>query len=245
MCSIILITRVAGQPGLLVATNRDEKLDRPAAGPTLEVDTAIPRLRPIDQSQGGTWLGINAMGVFAGITNRFMAPADPSRKSRGELPLLALEEPSARMAANRLSAISAHDYNAFHLVIADLKEAWVVWSDGTQIQREALLPGIHVITESSYDAGEDLRRSYLSNRATEIAKTPSSTLSELSALLGDSLEESFHGPCVYLPAIGYGTRSSTLIAWGHTPEERLFQHSPVPPNQAEWQDHSQVLRDWA
>ena len=244
MCSIILITRLAGQPGLMVAANRDEKLDRPATGPTLEAEAPIARLRPIDQSQGGTWLGINAMGVFAGITNRFMAPADPSRKSRGELPLFALEEPSARMAANRLSAINAYDYNAFHLVIADLKEAWVVWSDGTLLQREALLPGIHVITESSYGAGENLRRNYLLTRATEIANAPSSTLSGLTTLLGESLEESFHGPCVYLPAIGYGTRSSTLIAWGNTPEERIFQHSPVPPNQPQWQDHSQVLRDW-
>ena len=95
MCSIVLITQQRDMNALIVAANRDEKLDRPAGDPRIDENSPIARIRPVDEAQGGTWLGLNAMGVFAGITNRFMAPNDPTRSSRGSLPLLALEEPWA------------------------------------------------------------------------------------------------------------------------------------------------------
>ena len=182
MCSIVLINRLLTDTPLLVAANRDEKLDRPASGPRVETDAPITRIRPVDESQGGTWLGLNAMGVFAGITNRFMAPTDPQRHSRGSLPLQALEEPSARMAANRIASIDPSAYNAFHLVMADPQDAWVVWSDGAQLQRENLLPGIHVITESSYGAGEDKRRAYLLRRAREVTENSDAVVDDLRRL---------------------------------------------------------------
>jgi len=182
------------------------------------------------------------MGVFAGITNRFMAPNDPLRKSRGELPLKALEEPSARMATNRLSAINPSDYNAFHLIVADLKEAWVIWSDGERLSRESLPPGIHVITESSFGAGPDLRRSYLEQRLAALTADASPSITDFQNLLGESTDDSFGGPCVHLPQLGYGTRSSSVITWAQQPSKRLFHHSKTPPNQPQWEDYTTLMQ---
>ena len=123
------------------------------------------------------------MGVFAGITNRFMAPNEPTRQSRGELPLMALEEPSARMAANRLSAVTATNYNAFHLVIADLKETWVVWSNGEKLERECITSDVYIVTESSYGAGPDLRRAYLAQEVESLIKSAPNLLDALPELL--------------------------------------------------------------
>jgi len=69
MCTLIVLHRcVPGRP-LVVAANRDEFLDRPAAGPALRMRDSGPILAPLDLEAGGTWLGLNGRGVFAGLTN--------------------------------------------------------------------------------------------------------------------------------------------------------------------------------
>ena len=49
-----------------------------------------------DELAGGTWLAVNEHGVVAGITNR-PSPGgrDPTKRSRGELPLLLAKHRSA------------------------------------------------------------------------------------------------------------------------------------------------------
>lgn len=54
-------------------------------------------MAPRDDVAGGTWLGVNAAGVFVGITNRYLGPKDDARVSRGALVTRALALPSARI----------------------------------------------------------------------------------------------------------------------------------------------------
>ena len=70
MCTLIAIHRTVTGAPLVVAANRDEYLDRPAEGPSIHEKPGGPVLAPRDVRAGGTWLGINPMGVFAGVTNR-------------------------------------------------------------------------------------------------------------------------------------------------------------------------------
>ena len=89
-----------------IAANRDEFLDRAATGPEL-----LARRRAIvggrDLRAGGTWLAISEHGVVAGLLNR-RTEALPlaSKRSRGELPMLALAAGSAAAAATRDRALS-------------------------------------------------------------------------------------------------------------------------------------------
>ena len=66
MCTLALLVPPPG--GVLqVAANRDEWLKRPAAAPAVWTEGW---LAPKDLEAGGTWLGLNAQGLFVGVTNR-------------------------------------------------------------------------------------------------------------------------------------------------------------------------------
>jgi hypothetical protein len=122
MCSIILnIT----PEGVFIAANRDEMLNRPWRPPGRYWADDI--IAGKDETGGGTWLGINRQGVVAAVLNRHgsLGPA-PGKRSRGELPLLALAAPSAAAAADRIAALDAGDYRSFNLVTADRGGAYLV-----------------------------------------------------------------------------------------------------------------------
>ena len=112
MCTLIVLDRCVSDRPLVVAANRDEFLDRPAEGPALRSTRTGPIVAPLDLEAGGTWLGLSARGVFAGLTNlraesvvSSEAGPDPlARRSRGEVVMAALE--SASVAATP-SAVGA------------------------------------------------------------------------------------------------------------------------------------------
>ena len=88
MCLLVVASQlVAGEP-LIVGANRDEILERPSTSITV-LDAGPPRiLGGRDELSGGTWLAVNEHGVCAGLTNQPLGEAkDPSKRSRGELPL--------------------------------------------------------------------------------------------------------------------------------------------------------------
>ena len=84
-----------------MAANRDEFLARPADPPERSADGRW--LAPRDRQAGGTWLGVNATGLFVGVTNRSAGPRDPARRSRGLLVLDALESADAPDLHRRLA----------------------------------------------------------------------------------------------------------------------------------------------
>src|SRR5690349_17969999 len=110
MCTILAALGVWEETPLVIAANRDEALDRPASEPRVwpagEVADRVV-LAPRDLRAGGTWLGLNDAGLFVGITNR-RAPADPTRRSRGDIVFEALGAADHRDARARVLALDAH-----------------------------------------------------------------------------------------------------------------------------------------
>ena len=167
MCTLIVLHRcVPGRP-LVVAANRDEFLDRPAEEPALRFSRTGPIVAPLDLEAGGTWVGVNARGVFAGLTNlrptaersddRHSAVATieraskerrqtnkPELRSRGEVVMMALESESAGHAVRTLSNLEVEAYNPFQLLVADGHEAWLVVYRG-QSRAIPLEPGPHIV----------------------------------------------------------------------------------------------------
>jgi uncharacterized protein with NRDE domain len=88
-----VIASIGSSPAwpLLLAANRDEKLDRPSRPPGCHWIDQPDVLGGLDVLAGGTWLAINRAGVVAAVLNRLgsLGPA-PGKRSRGVLPLLAL-----------------------------------------------------------------------------------------------------------------------------------------------------------
>ena len=125
MCSIVLLLRPGHNWPVLIGANRDEMQDRPWRAPGRHWPDRPEVVAGIDLLAGGSWLGINAQGVVAAVSNRMntLGPAEGFR-SRGELVLEALDHPDAAAAAAALADIAPNAYRPFNMVIADSADSW-------------------------------------------------------------------------------------------------------------------------
>src|SRR5271168_2162890 len=121
VCLLVVASRVVTGEPLIVGANRDEVLERPSTavavldeGPPLVVGGR-------DELSGGTWLAVNEHGVCAGLTNQPLGDAkDPSKRSRGELPIALAHHTSAAEAVEELvAAFHPADYNGSWLLVGD------------------------------------------------------------------------------------------------------------------------------
>jgi uncharacterized protein with NRDE domain len=150
VCTLAIYRQLPGFP-LVLAANRDEFVDREATGP--ELLAAAPRIvGGRDLRAGGTWLAISERGAVAGLLNR-RTEALPiaSKRSRGELPMLALAADSAAVAARVLTALEGEAYNAFNLLVADRDEAWVAQNHDDGVRLSALDRGLHLVSNLDVD----------------------------------------------------------------------------------------------
>lgn len=240
MCSIIIVRK---KEFFLLATNRDELLDRPSEGPKIRKGKRFKNFSPKDALKGGTWLGINEVGLFVGITNRFVPQINKRLKSRGELTRMALDGQTPTEVISMFQAVDPTEYNPFHLVLANKQEAFVLWSDGLKFHQEKLGEGFHIITESSFGAAENKRASYFEKRLQELLKKDDPPLEDFKGLLGEKIEPSFYGPCISMPEKNYGTRSSLVFKIAAFEEENEFYYSDGPPDQGEWVNFKEVLQN--
>ena len=97
MCTVVVLIRPAHAWPLVLAANRDEMLNRAWDPPAGHWPDRPGIIAGRDRSGGGTWMGVNRDGVVAAVLNRpgSLGPA-AGKRSRGELPLLALEHPIRR-----------------------------------------------------------------------------------------------------------------------------------------------------
>ena len=148
MCLLVTVSRDHPESPLMVAANRDELLDRPAVAMTV-LQAAGPRiLGGRDELAGGTWLAVNEAGVVAGLTNQpATAGRDPTKRSRGELPLALARHPDAPAAVEWLAAsVRPSDYNPAWMMVADRRSLFHVdLSDGDAPAVTELPPGTHVL----------------------------------------------------------------------------------------------------
>ena len=233
MCTLVLAAHVlAGYP-LVVVANRDEYLDRASSPPRLW-PSRTPFIAPRDDVAGGTWLGVNAAGVFVGITNRYLGPKDDTRVSRGALVTDALALPSARAIHDAMASVPASRHNGFHLVYADEHDVLATASNGTHIAQLTLGKGIHAITERSFGAGNDTPRreridAAWSRLAPASARDPLD-LDRLSQLLTEHDDtDLLAATCIHVPGLGYGTRSGAVIALADEPARSRMLWAEGPP----------------
>ncbi len=242
MCTLIVLHRCDEEAPLLAAANRDEYLDRPAAGLALRRAGSRRAVAPHDLRAGGTWLGLNEAGVFAGLTNR-PAPRDDSRRSRGHLVLEALACGSAPEAARQLERAPANAYNPFNCLVADGREAFVVvYDDKPSVT--PLAPGVHVVGNADPDDRRDPKVASLLERAEAAAAlAPEERLGALASICRSHEGPSgpLGPPCVH--AGRYGTRSSTLLRLARDPARTALHHADGPPCETAHEDHGALLRE--
>ncbi len=229
MCLLVFAWQTEPGYPLVVAANRDERLDRPAHSLCVLRDRSPRILGGRDDVAGGTWLAVNQHGVVAGLTNR-PAPGgrDLTMRSRGELPLMLAGRPTADEAvAHVLETVVPGQYNPAWLLVGDRHSLWYLELD-TDLAPTALplAPGIHVLENVAL--GQDspkadrVRSLVLGGRADD-----SSLWSGLPSVLADhvlppgaagaTFEDDGRSPrpgatlaaCVHTEE--YGTRSAALV----------------------------------
>jgi Transport and Golgi organisation 2 len=159
VCTVVLLIRPGHACPLILAANRDERLDRLWDPPAAHWPDQSGVVAGRDRSGGGTWMGVNRHGVVAAVLNRqgSLGPA-AGKRSRGELPLLALTKPSAVEAAAAIVAIDAGGWRSFNLVLADRDGGVFVKGLGQGHPHvERLVPGLHMVTAHDPDDPESPR----------------------------------------------------------------------------------------
>jgi uncharacterized protein with NRDE domain len=148
MCLLVFAWQTVPGFPLVVAANRDERLDRPSHSLCVlrEHDPRI--LGGRDELAGGTWLAVNQHGVVAGLTNR-PSPGgrDPAKRSRGELPMLAASYPSAADGvADLMDRVEPAQYNPAWLLIGDRDSLHYIELASDRLpQTHTLGPGVHIL----------------------------------------------------------------------------------------------------
>ncbi len=231
MCTIAVAFRVHPDHPVILAANRDEFYARAARGPG--------RLAPgivggRDEVAGGTWLALRADGAFAAVTNqRSFGARDPSRRSRGELPLALLAHPVREMAAVA-RALAPGAYNDGNLIFGGAHGVWAAYLRAdAPTEVVELRPGLHVLTNDklgSPDFPRADRAAHLLEPAVRLpwdeaahliqralgdhARPPDDQVGEPPPCspYGKDLLAQLQQICIHTPA--YGTRSSSIAALG-------------------------------
>ena len=226
-----MFSTVPGAP-LIMAANRDERLDRPAVPMTVLRDSGPRILGGRDELAGGTWLAVNEHGVVAGLTNQPSAQGrDPAKRSRGELPLAFAACASAAEAVDAVcGTLRPADYNPCWLLVGDRETLFFVGMSGQGApEREQLEPGLHVL-ENAPLRPRSSKAAYVTELVGQVLVVQSDagadgTVAALETVLAD------HRPAIAVPRTdsagrvrppelsaacvhveGYGTRSAITVS---------------------------------
>lgn len=214
MCTLIVARDVFPGFPIVIAANRDEALDRPSEPPRM-YNERWRILAPRDCVRGGTWLGVNGFGVFAGLTNRADIPSQWGRMSRGTIVFRALRHYSASEAFIDLQSLRKSSLNGFHMVIADHKNAFLLKSDGQQFSYAAVDAPIIIATNQDVSVDgpphskriSEIMACWQKRKISEELPTPAN-LTCLLDLHGITQKD---GTCIHEPEKNYGTKSSAII----------------------------------
>jgi uncharacterized protein with NRDE domain len=236
MCLIGFHFRPEGPVPLIVAANRDEYYDRPAAPLTWWEGERI--LAGQDLWSGGTWMGVSRDGRFAALTN-FRDPlrARNGAPSRGFIPLRFLDVGGSASDFMSWLRREAPRYAPFNVLVYDGVE--LLGYESRHDRNVTFAPGIHGISNGDFDESWPKVEALKAGMA--VGPDDDETL---LALLGNT--EPF--PDDRLPSTGvpiewerdlspafvrtptYGTRTSTLLRLEQDSVSMLEQrYSPEGP----------------
>jgi len=219
MCTVIILRRPGHDWPLVIGANRDEMLNRPALAPARHWSDRDHVVAGQDELAGGTWLAMNDDRIIAAVLNRqgSLGP-DAAKRSRGELPLEAVDHAEAGEAAKALSMLEPSSYRTFNMVIADGVQAFWVKSDGVHVTAATIPEGLSMITASDLNdtTGSARMRHHLDRfRRAPFPDPGLGDWDTWKALLAskDAEPGADHGGAMNITTdFGFGTVSSSLIA---------------------------------
>lgn len=213
MCTVVLLIRPDHAWPVMMAANRDERVDRAWDPPAAYWPEYPDVIAGRDRTAGGTWMGLNRHGVTAAVLNRpgSLGPA-AGKRSRGELPLMALAHDTAAGAARAIAALNAGEWRGFNMAIADRTGAAFVRGAGRG--HPVVFPlsfGVWMITAHDPNDPDSPRVARHLARFRDAAAPDPAHWDEWRAILADQ-----SGPdgeqINVIPRGGFGTVSSSFLA---------------------------------
>lgn len=152
MCLLVLGWQAHPRYRLVVAANRDEYHERPAA-PLGKWPAPHDILAGRDLRAGGTWLGVDRRRRFGVVTNfRELQRPRPQARSRGELIPRYLTEPGPVEDFLARLQSEAQAYSAFNLLLADGADGLWFVSNRSEPFARRLQPGVYGLSNHTLDA---------------------------------------------------------------------------------------------
>lgn len=150
MCLLVIAWRLHPHYRLVVAANRDEFHDRPAA-PLAKWPAPDEILAGRDLRAHGTWLGMDQQRRFGVVTNfRELRRPRPEAPSRGALiPDYLRDSQSAEQFVARLQP-QASQYSGFNLLLTDGNSLWYA-SNRAAVFARPLAPGVYGLSNEFLD----------------------------------------------------------------------------------------------
>jgi uncharacterized protein with NRDE domain len=226
----------------VLAANRDEFHARPALPAHWWGEP--PMLAGRDRAAGGTWLGVDARGRYAFVTNvRNPAGNDPSAPTRGTLVPSVLADPAPVPAAVAAALAGGAAMNGFNLLAGDATGA--VWASNRAPAMRPLVRGVHALSNAALDTPwPKLVRTR--DAVAAWAHAGRDDIEALFAILGDrrlaadadlphtgvALEWERRLSAAFIRSPEYGTRCSTVVLLGRDGKARLVERSFDPDGEA-------------
>jgi uncharacterized protein with NRDE domain len=236
VCTILLAWRCYADTPIILAANRDELITRASAPPS--VLSATPLIMGgTDLVAGGTWLAVAADGTVCAVTNRHPTdgkpkPPDPTRRSRGEIPLALLGGVDPRDIPARLAVLGPGRYNPVNVAWVSAERALVAEVDDTGPVRVIdLEPGVHVLTTGDLDDRALPKVAMLRagmDAALAAGGGPGEVLLRMRALLASHTsptDRPVDAACIHGDV--YGTVSASSVVAGH--HGVTYEHAPGRP----------------
>lgn len=256
MCILVLAWQKSENYPLVLASNRDEFLQRPTRAASFWPESPNV-LGSQDLEAGGSWLLVTRAGRWATLTNfRDGLDTKVTKLSRGQLVLEAITRPLASLP--HWLETEAQNFAGFNLLWGTSQEAWYFSNRGAA-KSKRLKPGIHVLSNAGlatkWPKTERLRAltyawleqpdchpSQLFATLADSQRAVDSELPETNiGLEAERLLSSIFIPAQPLGAQVYGTRTSTVV-WSNAKgvwqlNERNFSFTSQPENEQQFTWH--------
>lgn len=236
MCLIVFAWRPTHPRPLILAANRDEFYARPTL-PLAQWEGAPRIYAGRDLEAGGTWLGINADGRFAALTNIREPGKPPGRRSRGELVAGFLNDEISIDEYLREVAARSTEYGGFNVLLGDRQQLHFLNANDPTPRR--LQAGVYGVSNAGLDTpwpklvkakaalSEHLHTpdpEALFGFLADHAPAPDAELPNTG--VGLATEKLLSS--VFIASPNYGTRASTVLLVNGDGSRRLIERSFGP-----------------
>jgi uncharacterized protein with NRDE domain len=219
MCILFIAVEAHPDYPLIVCANRDEFHHR-ATEPAYRWATMPAIIAGQDKQAGGTWIGVNEQGQFAGLTNIRSIEQQDGVRSRGELVVDALTKHHIN---SQWLIEHADNYNPFNLVFEQHQQLFCF--NSKTLTTTQLTPGFHAVSNGALDdvwpkmaKGQQQLQNYINqmqspciDQLLAIMRDTSQPRDQDLPQTGISLEWERRLSSIFIQHEAYGTRSTSIV----------------------------------